>query len=132
MSETTEISCACRQTRLELKGDPILVSECLCDSCRVAADRLATLPVRRMFLHPTARRLARNIARTGSGSCPARSTSESSGCPPSGFAPCLCDLLQYADLPRNEGRALAERLSAPLAGRRTPKGRDANDGWRPA
>jgi len=44
MSETTEISCACGQTRLELKGDPILVSECLCNSCRVAAVRLAALP----------------------------------------------------------------------------------------
>ncbi|MFA1624297.1 GFA family protein [Rhizobium mongolense] len=44
MSETTEISCACGRTRLELKGKPILVSECLCNSCRAAADRLATLP----------------------------------------------------------------------------------------
>jgi len=43
MSETTAISCACGQTRLELKGHPILVSECLCDSCRAAAARLATL-----------------------------------------------------------------------------------------
>ena len=44
MSETTAISCACGQTRLALTGDPILVSECLCNSCRVAADRLAALP----------------------------------------------------------------------------------------
>ena len=44
MSETMAIGCACGRTRLALKGDPILVSECLCDSCRAAADRLAALP----------------------------------------------------------------------------------------
>ena len=44
MRKTTVVGCACGQTRLELRGDPILVSECLCDSCRAAADRLAALP----------------------------------------------------------------------------------------
>jgi hypothetical protein len=44
MTETAAISCACGRTRLALAGDPILVSECLCDSCRAAAGRLATLP----------------------------------------------------------------------------------------
>lgn len=44
MSKTTEIKCACGCTRLEVQGDPILVSECLCNSCRAAADRLAALP----------------------------------------------------------------------------------------
>jgi len=44
MSKTTHIGCACGQTRLELQGDPILVSECLCNSCRTAAGRLAALP----------------------------------------------------------------------------------------
>src|SRR5690606_4280217 len=42
--QTTHIGCACGQTRLELEGDPILVSECLCNSCRAAAVRLAALP----------------------------------------------------------------------------------------
>ena len=42
--QTTRIGCACGQTRLELERDPILVSECLCNSCRVAAARLAALP----------------------------------------------------------------------------------------
>src|SRR5690554_1592324 len=42
--QTTRIGCACGQTRLELKGSPILVSECLCNSCRAAAARLAALP----------------------------------------------------------------------------------------
>lgn len=40
----TELTCGCGQTRLALTGKPILVSECLCDSCRTAAGRLATLP----------------------------------------------------------------------------------------
>ena len=44
MSRITNVECACGQTHLELRGDPILVSECLCDSCRSAAGRLAMLP----------------------------------------------------------------------------------------
>ena len=43
MTRTTRIGCACGQTRLELRGSPILVSECLCNSCRAAAGRLAAL-----------------------------------------------------------------------------------------
>ncbi|MEK1889448.1 MAG: DUF6151 family protein [Phyllobacterium sp.] len=39
-----KIGCACGRTSLEVHGAPILVSECLCDSCRNAADRLAILP----------------------------------------------------------------------------------------
>ncbi|MCT7664378.1 GFA family protein [Shinella kummerowiae] len=44
MSRLTHIGCACGQTRLEVSGNPILVSECLCNSCRAAAGRLAALP----------------------------------------------------------------------------------------
>ncbi len=44
MMRTTQIGCACGRTHLELRGDPILVSECLCNSCRAAAGRLAALP----------------------------------------------------------------------------------------
>ncbi|AOF93485.1 DUF6151 family protein [Sinorhizobium sp. RAC02] len=44
MSRLTHIGCACGQTHLEVAGNPILVSECLCNSCRAAAGRLATLP----------------------------------------------------------------------------------------
>jgi hypothetical protein len=50
MSKITHIGCECGQTGLELHGEPILVSECLCDSCRVAAARLATLPGARNIL----------------------------------------------------------------------------------
>ncbi|MGJ7900985.1 GFA family protein [Lysobacter sp. 1R34A] len=41
---TAMIGCACGRTRMEASGAPILVSECLCDSCRAAAARLAALP----------------------------------------------------------------------------------------
>lgn len=44
MSRICHIGCACGQTRLEVHGNPILVSECLCNSCRAAAGRLAALP----------------------------------------------------------------------------------------
>jgi hypothetical protein len=47
-----EIKCACGRTRLEIQGDPILVSECLCNSCRAAADRLAMLPGAKTMLTP--------------------------------------------------------------------------------
>lgn len=44
MSRTRIIGCACGETRLEVQGEPILVSECLCNSCRAAAARLTRLP----------------------------------------------------------------------------------------
>ena len=44
MTRITHIGCACGKTRLEMRGNPILVSECLCNSCRAAASRLAALP----------------------------------------------------------------------------------------
>ncbi|NRP19507.1 hypothetical protein LPJGGPFB_02764 [Ensifer adhaerens] len=50
MSDTTHIGCACGQTRLKVQGTPILVSECLCDSCRAAAARLSGLPGARSIL----------------------------------------------------------------------------------
>jgi hypothetical protein len=50
MSGTTIIGCGCGRTSLEVLGAPILVSECLCNSCRAAADRLAKLPGARNIL----------------------------------------------------------------------------------
>lgn len=50
MSGTTIVGCGCGRTRLEVRKAPILVSECLCNSCRAAADRLATLPGARNIL----------------------------------------------------------------------------------
>jgi hypothetical protein len=50
MSGVAKIGCACGWTRFEAQGAPILVSECLCSSCRAAADRLAKLPGARNIL----------------------------------------------------------------------------------
>ncbi|WP_242109795.1 GFA family protein [Luteimonas aquatica] len=50
MNDTTQLACACGHTRLAVDGAPILVSECLCDSCRKAAARLAALPGARTLL----------------------------------------------------------------------------------
>lgn len=41
---TQSITCRCSQTVLELTGSPIMVVECLCDSCRRAASTLEALP----------------------------------------------------------------------------------------
>ena len=50
MTENRQYRMRLWSTCLELQGEPILVSECLCDSCRAAADRLATLPGARNIL----------------------------------------------------------------------------------
>jgi hypothetical protein len=44
------IGCTCGAVRIEVTGAPILVSECLCNSCRAAAARLAALPVAHSIL----------------------------------------------------------------------------------
>lgn len=40
----TQLQCACGAMRAEVTGRPIAVTECLCDSCREAAERMARLP----------------------------------------------------------------------------------------
>jgi len=50
MSKIRTIGCACGKTRLEVQGQPMMVTECMCNSCRTAADRLATLPGARKIL----------------------------------------------------------------------------------
>ena len=50
MSGRIDIACACGRTRLEVSGPPIIVTECLCDSCRAAAGRLEKLPGARTIL----------------------------------------------------------------------------------
>lgn len=44
MIEARTIGCACGKTQLEVHGTPMIVSECLCSSCRAAANRLSALP----------------------------------------------------------------------------------------
>jgi hypothetical protein len=43
MDQTTHLSCRCGRTRLEVTGQPFMVTECLCNSCRAAAARLGAL-----------------------------------------------------------------------------------------
>lgn len=50
MTATTHIACRCGATRLAVHGEPFMVSECLCDSCRAAAARMAALPGARSIL----------------------------------------------------------------------------------
>lgn len=42
--KTTQLSCACGVCRLEVRGTPIISTECHCKSCSTAAARLQTLP----------------------------------------------------------------------------------------
>lgn len=50
MNESVVIGCMCGSVGIEVSGAPILISECLCNSCRAAAVRLAALPVARSML----------------------------------------------------------------------------------
>jgi hypothetical protein len=44
MSKTTTLACACGQFHIAVTGGPFITAECHCNSCRSAAQRLATLP----------------------------------------------------------------------------------------
>ncbi|WP_342380087.1 hypothetical protein NVS55_11005 [Myxococcus stipitatus] len=50
MTPPPQLRCACGQVRLEVEGKPIVSSECYCNSCRAAGQRLATLPSARSVL----------------------------------------------------------------------------------
>ena len=50
MRSSTPLACACGQVRLEACGDPIIVAECHCSSCRTAGLRLQALPTAPMLL----------------------------------------------------------------------------------
>jgi hypothetical protein len=52
MDKTNEVSCSCGSTRLELSGAPFMVTECLCNSCRAAAERLSNLPGAKLMTTP--------------------------------------------------------------------------------
>jgi len=132
MSKTTSISCACGQTCLELQGDPILVSECLCDSCRTAADRLAMLPGAKSVLTsygatPSAE-YRKDRVRILSGADRLREFRLSAHAGSRRVVATCCNTPVFLEM---KG-ALAEHLSPPLAGNRAAEGRAANDGRRPA
>ena len=44
MRQTITLACKCGQTEMQAENAPILSVECLCTSCRTAADLIATLP----------------------------------------------------------------------------------------
>ena len=50
MKQTTQLACACGQIHLEVEQEPIVSTECHCDSCRAAAVKLRTLPAAPPFL----------------------------------------------------------------------------------
>lgn len=43
MSEQTQLQCACRQTRIDVRGAPIASVECCCTSCRKTSGRIQSL-----------------------------------------------------------------------------------------
>ena len=44
MDDATDLSCDCGKVQLEVRGAPIIVAECYCNSCRDAAQRMGALP----------------------------------------------------------------------------------------
>lgn len=52
MTTSTRLSCNCGKTAIEVIGAPFLVTECMCNSCRAAAARLAGLPQAENMLTP--------------------------------------------------------------------------------
>lgn len=50
MTQTTELLCTCGQVRLEVVHPPIVSTECHCNSCREAGDRLQALPAAPAFM----------------------------------------------------------------------------------
>jgi hypothetical protein len=44
LSTTTHLSCTCGKVALEVTGEPIIVAECCCTSCREAGGKVAALP----------------------------------------------------------------------------------------
>jgi hypothetical protein len=47
---TTHLSCACGRFEMELEGDQFIATECHCNSCREAGERLGKLPLSRPML----------------------------------------------------------------------------------
>jgi hypothetical protein len=43
MTDVTELACLCGRVRLEVEKGPIVSSECHCNSCRAAGERIRTL-----------------------------------------------------------------------------------------
>lgn len=50
MTQPTRLFCTCGRLRLEVEREPIIRTECHCNSCRAAANRLTVLPVSPLML----------------------------------------------------------------------------------
>lgn len=50
VTQSIQLSCACGQVNLEVKGAPIVNAECCCNSCRTAGAKLQALPLARPIL----------------------------------------------------------------------------------
>lgn len=52
MTTSTRLTCHCGKAGIEVIGEPFLVTECLCNSCRSSAMRLGSLPDAKDMLTP--------------------------------------------------------------------------------
>ncbi|MDO4230924.1 MAG: DUF6151 family protein [Lautropia sp.] len=52
MKTSAQLSCSCGKASIEVIGEPFLVTECMCNSCRSSAARLASLPHAKNMLSP--------------------------------------------------------------------------------
>lgn len=52
MSSSTRLACACGQVEMVVTGEPFISTECHCDSCREAGERMESLPLARPMLEP--------------------------------------------------------------------------------
>jgi hypothetical protein len=52
MKPTQRLQCACGSLQLEVEGAPIITAECQCESCRIAAAKIRTLPSVPTFMEP--------------------------------------------------------------------------------
>lgn len=52
MTQITQLACACGQVHISVEGAPIISTECHCNSCRAAGERLRNLPGASPYLQP--------------------------------------------------------------------------------
>lgn len=50
MTSTTHLTCACGKLEMVVTGEPFITTECHCNSCRDAGERMAKLPLARPMM----------------------------------------------------------------------------------
>ncbi|MET0438709.1 MAG: DUF6151 family protein [Devosia sp.] len=50
MTQSTRLNCSCGQFEMVVTGEPFIATECHCNSCREAGERMAKLPLARPML----------------------------------------------------------------------------------